>query len=104
MKPIIVTNWQDKVVFSSEGPQPQPLVATETLKSVIVGLEPGQKIPAHPAPTSVYHFLDGTGWMTINGERLPIQAGVTVVVPDKALRGIEADTKLSFLGTHSGEK
>jgi quercetin dioxygenase-like cupin family protein len=103
MKPVIVPHWREKVVFSPEGPQPQPLVATSKLKSVLVGLEPGQKVPVHPAPTAVYHFLDGSGWMIVNENRLPVQAGATVVVPEGARRGVEAETQLSFLGTHSGE-
>jgi quercetin dioxygenase-like cupin family protein len=103
MKYINIPNWREKVVFSPEGPQPQPLVATGKLKSVIVGLEPGQKIPVHPAPTAVYHFLDGSGWMIVNGERLPVQAGASIIVPEGMLRGVEAATQLCFLGTHSGE-
>jgi quercetin dioxygenase-like cupin family protein len=104
MNPIVISNWREKVVFSTEGPQPQSLVATSKLKSVLVGLEPGQNVPVHPAPAAVYHFLDGSGWMLVDGERLPVQAGATIVVPEGALRGVEADTRLSFLGTHSGEK
>ncbi|NJN43839.1 MAG: hypothetical protein HC806_03255 [Anaerolineae bacterium] len=59
MKTILVPDWREKVSFSPEGPQPKPLIATDKLKSVIVGLQPGQKIPSHPAPTAVYHFWTG---------------------------------------------
>jgi quercetin dioxygenase-like cupin family protein len=103
MNHVIIPNWREKVVFSPEGPQPQPLVVNSKLKSVLVGLEPGQKVPVHPAPTAVYHFLDGSGWMIVNNQRLPVQTGATIVVPKGMLRGIEAETQLSFLGTHSGE-
>lgn len=103
MNPILISDWKEKVVFSQEGPQPQPLVATDTLKAVLVGLEPGQKIPSHPAPLAVYHFLNGEGWMIVEGERLPVQAGATVVVPEGATRGVDAKTQLAFLGTHRGE-
>ena len=104
MKTVLVSDWKEKVDYSPEGPQPQPLIATDKLKSVLVGLESGQKIPSHPAPTAVYHFLDGSGWMIVDGERFPVQAGATIVVPEGAARGVEAETKLAFLGTHSGEK
>jgi len=103
MTPTVIPDWREKVVFSPEGPQPQVLIATEKLKSVIVGLEAGSKIPVHPAPAAVYHFFEGTGWMIVNEERIPIQPGMTIVVPDGARRGMEAETRLSFLGTHSGE-
>lgn len=75
MNPILIPDWNEKVVFSHEGPQPQPLIVADHLKSVLVGLEPGQKIPPHPAPLAVYHFLEGEGVMWVNGEPLPVQAG-----------------------------
>ena len=103
MKPILIADWKEKVVFSADGPKPQPLVVTDRLKAVLVGLEPGQKIPAHAAPLAVYHFLEGTGWMLVDGERLLVQTGATVVVPEGVVRGVEADTQLAFLGTHRGE-
>ncbi|KAA3644162.1 MAG: hypothetical protein DWQ07_18805 [Chloroflexi bacterium] len=104
MEPIFLTDWRQFVVFSIEGPHPKVLIETDTLKSVIVGLESGQQIPPHPAPTAVYHFLDGSGWMIVDEKRFPVQAGTTIVVPQGVQRGVEAKSKLSFLGTHSGEK
>ncbi|MCB9135856.1 MAG: hypothetical protein H6636_10555 [Anaerolineales bacterium] len=103
MNPILISDWKEKVVFSQEEPQPYPLVATDKLKAVLVGLEPGQKIPSHPAPLAVYHFLDGEGWMIVNGEHFSVQAGATIVVPEGATRGVDAKTQLAFLGTHRGE-
>ncbi|NUM46131.1 MAG: cupin domain-containing protein [Anaerolineales bacterium] len=103
MNPILIPDWNEKVVFSHEGPQPQPLIVADHLKSVLVGLEPGQKIPPHPAPLAVYHFLEGEGVMWVNGEPLPVQAGATVIVPEGAVRGMDAKTQLAFLGTHRGE-
>ncbi len=94
-------NWQDVIVFSPDGPQPQKLLETEALMAVLVGLEAGQKIPPHPAPTAVYHFLEGNGWMIVDGERLAVQPGATVVAPDGATRGIEAETRLAILATRT---
>lgn len=104
MKAILIPDWREKVVFSSKVPRPQPLIAGPTLKSVIVGMEPGQAIITHPGPAAVYHFLEGIGRMLVDGETLPVRAGATVVVPDGAERSIEADTRLAFLGTHSGDQ
>ena len=42
--------------------------------------------------------------MIVEGERLPVQAGATVVVPEGATRGVDAKTQLAFLGTHRGEQ
>ncbi len=90
--------WQDKVVYSKESPQPCVLIENEKMKVVLVGLEPGQKLPPHPAPVGVYHFLEGKGWMIVDGERYTVSAGVIVVAPEGAKRGVEAETRLAFIG------
>jgi quercetin dioxygenase-like cupin family protein len=97
MTPLVYPDWRSKVVFSGDGPQPQILVENEKLKVVVAGLEAGQRIPAHPESLAMYHFLDGSGWMTVAGERVAVSAGATVVAPQGAPRGIEADTQLAFL-------
>ncbi|HBY99626.1 MAG: hypothetical protein M5U01_07150 [Ardenticatenaceae bacterium] len=98
MTQILYPDWREKVAFSSEGPNPQALMETDKLKVVLVGMEAGQKIPVHPMPPAVYHFLDGSGWMTVNEERFAVGPGATVVTPAGATRGIEAETRLAFLG------
>lgn len=97
MKPMLFPDWKDKVVFALEGPQPQILVQNEKLKVIIAGLEAGQKIPPHPEALAVYHFLEGSGWMTVDDERYPVSSGATVITPEGAKRGVEAETKLVFL-------
>lgn len=92
-------DWRAKVVYSAEGPQPQPLMANEKVKIIVAGLEPGQKIPEHAEATAMYHILGGSGWLIADGERLPVSAGATVVMPDGTVRGMEAETRLAFLAT-----
>ncbi|HLB48587.1 MAG TPA: cupin domain-containing protein [Anaerolineales bacterium] len=101
MQATVYPNWKDKVVFSAEGPQPQVLAETGKFRVVLVGLEPGQKLPPHPASQGVYHFLEGTGAMIVDGERVPVAPGVIVVVPDGAKRGVEAETRLAFLAARA---
>jgi quercetin dioxygenase-like cupin family protein len=92
-------DWRAKVVFSDEGPQPQPLMADEKVKIIVAGLEPGQKIPEHEEAAAMYHILEGSGWMIVDGEQLAISAGATVVMPSGTVRGMEAETRLAFLAT-----
>ncbi|MCP4357008.1 MAG: cupin domain-containing protein [Chloroflexi bacterium] len=92
-------NWQEKVVYSADGPQPQILMVNDKVKILIAGLEPGQKIPEHAEATAMYHFLEGDGWILVDGERLAVSAGATVVMPEGAVRGMEAETRLAFLAT-----
>ena len=95
----LYTDWREKVVYSAEVPQPQPLMADEKVKIVVAGLEPGQKIPAHPEAAAMYHILEGSGWMLVDDERFPINQGATVVMPAGTVRGMEAETRLAFLAT-----
>ncbi len=99
MKPSYYANWQDHVAFSPAGPQPKTLVEDEKVRVILGCLEEGQRIPPHPEALAVYHFLEGTGWMTVDGERHPVSAGATVITLQGAIRAVEAGTRLVFLAT-----
>ena len=90
-------NWKDQVVHGNDGPQPHVLVANEKVKALMAGLAPGAKIPDHAEAQALYHFLEGTGWMTVDGKRMPVSAGATIVMPEGAVRGLEAETRLAFI-------
>lgn len=67
MNPMLYPNWKAKVTFSAECPQPQVLTGGEKHIVIVAGLEPGQKIPRHPEGLALYHFLEGTGWVDVDG-------------------------------------
>lgn len=100
---IYFSDTKAKAVFSSEGPKPQFLLDTPKFKALVVGLEAGGQIPVHPGEAAMYHFLEGTGLMTVGEEAFEIKPGVTVVVPSGAKRGMNAKTRVVFLGS-KGEK
>lgn len=104
MTTLVYPDFQTAVVFSAAGPQPQVWLEAPNLKAVLVGLEPGQRLPPHPGPAAVYHFLSGSGWMLVDGERQPVQAGVTVAVTDGVRRGVEAGERLAFLGVRAQQE
>jgi quercetin dioxygenase-like cupin family protein len=96
---IYVADTKSKAVFAADGPQPQFLIDTTRFKTLVVGLEAGSHIPAHPDQAAMYHFLEGTGLMTIGEEVFEIKPGVTVIAPNGVKRGINAKTRLIFLGS-----
>ena len=98
---MLYPDWQAKVVYSPNGPQPQVLTDAEHLKVIVAGLQPGQRIPAHPEAAAVYHFLEGTGWMQVDGERFAVRPGSIVITPAGARRGVEAETQLAFLAARA---
>ncbi|MBZ0300519.1 MAG: hypothetical protein K8J31_12290 [Anaerolineae bacterium] len=97
IQPAFYPDWHEKAIFSPTGPQPQILAENEKLKVIVGSLDVGQKIPPHPEALAVYHFLEGAGWMTIDDERYPVSSGATVITPEGAKRGVEAETRLVFL-------
>lgn len=99
-----ISNWKEEIKYSADGPQHVVLIDTSSYRAVLVGLEAGNKIPSHPSSNATYHFLEGSGWMIVDGERNPIEAGSTLVVPAGVERGIEAETRLAFLGSHGGHE
>jgi quercetin dioxygenase-like cupin family protein len=96
---IYFTDTKAKAVFAADGPKPQFLIDTPNFKALVVGLEAGGQIPAHPGEAAMYHFLEGTGLMTVGDEAFEIKPGVTVVVPSGMKRGMNAKTRVVFLGS-----
>ena len=94
-----IPDWQPQVIYGAGSPQPTILTMDDKVKVLMAGLAPGQSIPEHPEGASVYHFLIGSGWMTVNGERLAVAAGTTIIMPAGSTRGLEAETHLAFLAT-----
>jgi quercetin dioxygenase-like cupin family protein len=90
-------DWKERVAFLEEGPRPEVLEENNRLKVILAGLEPGQKIPEHPENLGMYYFLEGNGWMIIDGERVAVSQGATVITPQGAVRGMEAETRLAFI-------
>ena len=97
-----VADWRDVIVYSAPGPTPHLLVDEPELRVLVAGLEPGGRIPPHPAPRAVYHALEGEGVLHLDGEALPFAAGAIVVAPAGSTRGIEAVSRLAFLAVRLG--
>ncbi len=92
-------DYRSEVRFSAEGPLPRVWHSSPGLKVVLIGLEPGQQAGPHAGPAAVYHILEGTGWATVGELREAIGPGATVVAGPDEVRGIEAESRLVFLGT-----
>ena len=96
---IYFIDTKGQAVFAADGPKPQFLIETPQFKALVVGLEAGQQIPLHPGEAAMYHFLEGEGLMTVGEETLTIKPGVTVIANAGALRGMNAKTRVIFLGS-----
>jgi quercetin dioxygenase-like cupin family protein len=99
METIYIQDVRERAAFSPAGPRQDVLLDSDHMKSLIAGIEPGQRIPVHPEGLSVYYFVEGTGWMTVDGERYAVGPGTVLVLPNGAARGLEVDTRLIFVAT-----
>jgi quercetin dioxygenase-like cupin family protein len=99
MPDVYFVDTKSKAVFAVDGPKPQFLIDTPKFKALVVGLEAGAQIPVHPGEAAMYHFLEGTGLMTVDEEAFEIKPGVTVIAPSNAKRGMNAKTRVVFLGS-----
>jgi quercetin dioxygenase-like cupin family protein len=96
---LLYPDWRQKVVYGENSPKHEVLSETDRVRVLIGGIRAGQVIPSHPEGEGVYYFLEGSGWMTVDGERFAVAPGAIVIVPSGSKRGIEAETQLAFLAT-----
>ena len=96
---IYYPNWQSRLDYSIGAVKSETIVENGGFKALLAGLDAGAKIPVHPEGLSVYYFLEGTGWMTVDDERLAVGPGALIVTPAGARRGVEAESRLAFLAT-----
>ena len=98
---VFYADTEAQAVFGETCPQPQFLLDSEHFKVSLVGLEAGQQIPVHAAAMALYHFLEGSGTMTVNEQQYPVTPGATLIALPGAQRGMHADTRLVFLAAES---
>lgn len=96
---IYFPNTKRQAVFAADGPKPHFLIETPQFKALVAGLEAGQQIPLHPGEAAMYHFLEGEGLMTVGEETFAIRPGVTIIAPANAPRGMNAKTRIVFIGS-----
>lgn len=99
IQPTIVPDIKKQVIYGNGKPQPAFLFENERIKVVAGGLKAGQSIPEHPEALAVYYILEGKGQMVVDGERIAVGPGTTVVTAAGSRRGMVAETQLSFLAT-----
>lgn len=97
MEMTIVHDTVAAAQFAADGPVPSTLFENAQTKVVVGAVQAGQRIPNHPEALAVYYFLQGEGWMTVDGERAAVRPGMMVVTPDGSLRGVEAESDIAFL-------
>ena len=91
-------DWRDAVEFTRGRPGITVLHESTEMKTVLVALGAGQRLPAHPGPAACFHILRGTGAVLVDDDEIAVAAGATVIAPTGSRRSVRADTPLVFLG------
>jgi quercetin dioxygenase-like cupin family protein len=80
-----------EVAFSPERPLSRLLVDSPEMRIVVFGLEPGQEIPPHTAPSRVMMFLlRGKGTFTTAKGNEPASPGALAVTEPNEPHGLKA--------------
>ncbi len=101
---IYYPDWRDQMDYVNGAVKSETIVEKGAFKSLLARLDAGAKIPVHPEGLGVYYFLEGRGWIIVDGERFAVGPGSVVVTPAGVSRGVEAETRLAFLASRLAEQ
>ena len=81
---------EDHAVYNPEKMGKSTLFSSERILVGLNALEPGQehKLHAHEGMDKVYQVLEGEGLFTLEGQELPMSAGVMLIAPEGVPHGI----------------
>ena len=81
---------QDHAVYRTEKMGKSTLFRSERILVGLNAFEPGQEhaLHTHAGMDKVYQVIEGEGLFLLDGETVPMQAGVLLVAPDGVPHGI----------------
>ena len=83
--------------FSPKHQEATPLFQSDQFTVMLIGFEPGQRIPEHPGPAGAFYVVNGEGWISVDGERREVRTGTLVIATRDARRSAEAKSRLTLL-------
>lgn len=95
---IKIIETQDLKYSPSGGVISTPLIETEQVRSLILKLAAGQKVPPCQMSAPVlYYVVEGQGSLFVESEHADLQTGSMVLVPAGTTRSISAATPMQVL-------
>ena len=81
---------EEHASYSAEKMGKSTLFRSDRILVGLNALEPGQehKLHAHRAMDKVYHVLQGRGLFLLQGQEIPMEAGVMLIAPEGVEHGI----------------
>lgn len=76
------------------------LVDEEAATITVFAFDEGQRLSEHTAPhEALFHVLDGTARVTVDGEDITVEAGEAVAFPANVPHAVDAETAMTVLLT-----
>ncbi len=94
-KPLDLANMVD---YSDGSIVSRTILDKKTGTLTLFAFDTGQRLSEHTSPyDATVHILDGTGTMTIGGEKVTARAGEMVIMPANIPHDVQADERFKML-------
>lgn len=97
-----IFNLKDKINYSESGILSSVLWKNDICQYTLFCLAQGTDISEHTSSrNATVQVLEGTGILTLNGEDIPLEPGIFIVMAANAPHALKAESNLAFLLTLS---
>lgn len=94
------TQLQEHIEYPQKGVLSKVLLKANTCEFTLFCLATGTEISEHTSTRhAVVQGLEGRGVLTLEGQDIPLEPGVLIVMPANAPHALRADENLAFLLT-----
>lgn len=99
------TRLQDHIEYSRAGVLSKVLLKDDSCQYSLFCLAAGTEISEHTSTrNAVVQGLEGKGSLILDGENIPLEPGVFIIMPAHAPHALKAEENLAFLLTLSQPK
>ncbi len=100
MSAIAIKDLLKEISIPPDGTLSRTIHRDDAVKVVLFGFAPGQELSEHTAAVpAMMHFLEGTGTVTIEGQRYEVGAGSWFYMTPNTPHTVTATTQLTMLLT-----
>ncbi|MGB9693113.1 MAG: cupin domain-containing protein [Candidatus Sumerlaeaceae bacterium] len=100
MPTIAIENLLKEISIPPDGTLSRTVYRDESVKVILFGFAPGQELSEHTASVpAIMHFLDGTGAVSIEGQRYEVGPGSWFFMPPQTPHTVTATSQLTMLLT-----
>ncbi|HEY9643054.1 MAG TPA: cupin domain-containing protein [Coleofasciculaceae cyanobacterium] len=100
--PSLVTQLKDKIEYAETGVLSKVLLKVPSCQYTLFCLASGTDIAEHTSTrNAVLQVIEGRGTLTLDGQAIPLEPGIFVLMPANVPHALQAEENLAFLLTLS---